>query len=253
MTSIGEGKKSKAQLETEKKAAAEAALLWVRDGMRLGLGTGSTANYFIKALGEHLRSRKLRIHAIPTSTASQELAKQYGIPLIPPEQGLRLDLGVDGADEIGRDLDLIKGGGGALLREKVIARAAREFLVVADSSKMVERLGTFPLPVEVIPFTLPWVSDEISRLGGNPVLRMSKQNPNEAFLTDQRNNILDCHFGVIENPEQLARQLKEVPGIAEHGLFSGYAKMALVADGTEVLVYRPGRAPVALSEFEDKP
>src|ERR1700675_4965117 len=152
----------------EKQAVAEAALRWVRPGMRLGLGSGSTSHRFIEALGERVRRGELGVEGIATSQASEKLARQSGITLITPRRGLVLDLDVDGADEIAPDLSLIKGGGGALLREKVVARASRYFLVLADASKMVQMLGAFPLPVEVIPFTVPWVMDEIVKIGGNP-------------------------------------------------------------------------------------
>ncbi len=245
--------KSKDQLDEEKQAAAHAALKFVRSGMRLGLGSGSTSHCFIRLLGEQVRSGALRVEGLATSKDSERLARECAIPLLRPARGLQLDLGVDGADEIGPDLELIKGGGGALLREKVVERACRYFLVIADSSKLVRRLGAFPLPVEVIPFSLPWVLDELEKLGGKPVQRMYSKEPDRPYLTDQQNYIADCHFGVIEDPAALARKLEAIPGVAEHGLFVDYANAALVADGPEVKVLRRGRPASPIAQFEDLP
>jgi ribose 5-phosphate isomerase A len=243
--------KTKDQLADEKQAAARAALKYVRSGMRLGLGSGSTSHCFIRLLGEQARSGELRVSGIATSKDSERLARECGIPLIEPARALQLDLGVDGADEIGPDLELIKGGGGALLREKVVERACRYFLVIADSSKIVQRLGAFPLPVEVIPFSLPWVLDELEVLGGKPVQRMC--DPQTPYFTDQQNYIVDCHFGGITDPRWLASKLETTPGIAEHGLFIDYAKAALVADGSEVMVLRRGQGVRPISQFETLP
>jgi ribose 5-phosphate isomerase A len=220
--------------------------------MKLGLGSGSTSHCFIKLLGEKVRSGELRVEGIATSIDSERLARDCEIPLIEPARGLKLDLGVDGADEIGPDLDLIKGGGGALLREKVVERACRYFLVLADSSKIVRQLGKFPLPVEVIPFSLPWVMDELEALGGKPVQR-TVPGLGHAYITDQQNYILDCHFGVIEDPRRLATQLEAIPGIAEHGLFIDYASAALIADGNDVLVFRQGQSARPVLDFNDLP
>jgi ribose 5-phosphate isomerase A len=241
------------QREAEKKTVAQAALRWVRNGMLLGLGTGSTSHWFIKAVGERVRSGELKVEGIATSRASEELARQSGIPLLTSRRGLVLDLDVDGADEIAPDLSLIKGGGGALLREKVIARGSKYFLVLADSSKQVQKLGAFPLPVEVIPFSLNWVMDEIAKIGGEPVLRMQRDSAAEAYLTDQQNYILDCKFGALESPAELAAHLEKIPGIAEHGLFLGYAHSALIARGSEVVVLRPGVAAEPIEKFPALP
>jgi ribose 5-phosphate isomerase A len=244
-----------AQHDAEKRTVAEAALRWVRTGMRLGLGSGSTSHCFIEVLGERVRRGELSVEGIATSRDSEELARQSGIPLITPRRGLVLDLDVDGADEIAPDLSLTKGGGGALLREKVVARASRYFLVLADYSKRVQHLGAFPLPLEVVPFTLPWVMDEVAKIGGNPVLRMKPHSGSaeEIYLTDQQNYILDCKFGVIENPADLASRLEKIPGVAEHGLFLGYAKSALIAHDSEVLVLRPNVAAEPIEKFQALP
>jgi ribose 5-phosphate isomerase A len=242
----------KDQHEAEKQAVAKGVLRWVRTGMRLGLGSGSTAHCFIELLGERVRRGELNVEGIATSQESEELARRSGITLITPARGLVLDLDIDGADEIAPDLSLTKGGGGALLREKVVARASRYFLVVADSSKQVQHLGAFPLPVEVVPFTLPWVMDEISKIGGNPVQRM-KPGSTQPYLTDQRNYILDCKFGVIESPADLAARLEKIPGIAEHGLFLGYANAALIARGSDLFVLRSNVAAAPIEDFHGLP
>lgn len=245
--------KTKEQLAEEKQAAARAALKFVRSGMRLGLGSGSTSHDFIRLLGKQVRGGALQVEGIATSKDSERLARECGIRLIEPARGLKLDLGVDGADEVSPRLGLIKGGGGALLREKVVERACRYFLVIADSSKLVERLGAFPLPIEVIPFSLPWVLDQLQALGGNPVQRMLSGRTARPYLTDQRNYIVDCHFGVIEDPRELASELGATPGIAEHGLFIDYANAALVADGPEILVLRQGKVTRPISQFKTLP
>lgn len=246
------GGKSKDHLAEEKQAAAQAALKFVRSGMRLGLGSGSTSHCFIRLLGAQVCSGALRVEGIATSKDSERLARECGIPLLQPARGLKLDLGVDGADEIAPDLALIKGGGGALLREKVVERACRYFLVIADSSKLVQRLGAFPLPIEVIPFSLPWVLDALESLGGNPVQRMTAGR-DHPYLTDQENYIVDCHFGVIADPAALASRLEATPGIAEHGVFVGYANAALIADSAGVKLLQSGRNPRPVSEFDALP
>src|SRR5512146_548169 len=229
--------KTREDLEREKRLASEAVARWIPDGARIGIGSGTTAAYFIRALGARVRDERLRVSGIATSLASEELARSVGIPLVQPASGLRLDFTVDGADEITPWLDLIKGGGGKLFREKVIAAASKFLLVVADSSKPVSLLGAMPLPVEVIPFSEPWVKDRILALGGDPVRRERSGSP---VLTDQGNWLLDCHFARIEDPAGLARSLRAIPGILEHGLFLGMAKLAVVADGERLLLMRPG-------------
>ncbi|WP_072144881.1 ribose 5-phosphate isomerase A [Hymenobacter sp. AT01-02] len=156
---------------------------------------------------------------------------------------MRLDLTVDGADELNTELQLVKGGGGALLREKVLATAADYLLILADSTKLVPQLGRFPLPLEVVPFALPWILDAVAELGGEPVVRMSRQQPTEPARTDQGNLLVDCHFQSIPDATSLARHLQQIPGLVEHGLFLGLARAALVAQGEQVLVYTPGAEP----------
>jgi len=237
-------------LEKEKQSAARAALRWVRSGMTLGLGSGSTMRYFIEFLGERLRDERLAVEAVASSTVSEARARDAGIRVIAPRRGLRLDLTVDGADEIAPDLSLIKGRGGALLREKVLAHASRNFLIIADSSKRVDRLGTRPVPVEVVPFALPWVIDQVEAMGAEAVPAMDRSSPSELFLTDQQNNILDCRFRDLKDPQTLGEQLKRIPGVAEHGLFVGYAQAALVAEGAYVRILRRGQPPAPLTDSD---
>jgi ribose 5-phosphate isomerase A len=239
--------------EQEKRRAAAAALRWVRDGMVLGLGTGSTAAHFIVLLGEAVRSGQLQIQATATSRASEALAHEVGIPLLEPRRGLRFDLTVDGADELDGQLRLIKGGGGALLREKILATASAYLLIIADSSKLVRQLGHFHLPLEVVPFALPWVLDTVEALGGAPVLRTNPHNPSEPVHSDQGNLLVDCHFSNIPEPDHLAEQLQTIPGVVEHGLFLGLARAALVAQGEEVLLVQKGIEPTSAKPFSSLP
>lgn len=234
------------QAEKEKRLAAAAAIGWVQDGMRVGLGSGSTAAHFITLLGEAVHGG-LRMEATATSVASETLARQVGIPLLAPRRGLRFDLTVDGADELDNQLQLIKGGGGALLREKVLATASDQLLIIADSSKLVPQLGHFPLPLEVVPFALPWVLDAVAELGGAPAVRPSSPMNPEPARSDQGNLLVDCHFDALPNPAQLALALQAIPGLVEHGLFLGLAKAALLGQGETVQLLRPGQPMVLAS------
>src|ERR1700757_1924422 len=218
--------------DQEKEAAARAGLRFVKDGPVVGLGTGSTAAYFIKLLGEQVQNG-LRVRGIPTSVRSRELALSLGIPLITLDDCQEIDVTVDGADEVDPQLRLIKGGGGALLREKIVASATRQMIVVADASKQVQRLGKFPLPVEVIRFAQALVAKRIAALGAQVQLRTGADG--KPFVTDENNHILDCHFGQIQNPDVLARQLSDMPGVVEHGLFIGLASVVLFARGSEIV------------------
>jgi ribose 5-phosphate isomerase A len=217
-----------------KARAAAKSLEFVENGMTLGLGTGSTVAHFLRLLGERVCDG-LSIRGIPTSEQTRRQAMAEGIPLVGFEETEELDLCVDGADEIDSSFRLIKGGGGALLREKIVASASRRVVIIADAGKWVEKLGTFPLPVEVVPFAWPLLAHRIGGLGANTVLRVREDG--EPFVTDSGNLILDCHFGRIEQPEQLARQLGALPGIVEHGLFIGLAHTVILGrpDGVEVL------------------
>ena len=217
--------------------AAQRAVAFVADGMNVGLGTGTTATLFIRELGKAVADG-LRIKAIATSDASRELAVELGIPITTFVETPVLDLNVDGADEVAPGLALIKGGGGAHLREKIVASAARAFIVVADESKVVEKLGKFPLPVEVFRLALPLVFRRLDELGLKPALRPAR-NGAGPWITDEGNLILDCHCGVIEDPEELAAEIRNIVGVVEHGLFLGMATLALVAGEQGVRELRP--------------
>jgi ribose 5-phosphate isomerase A len=250
MLAIVSSSKTSEQLEKEKQAAAQAALRYVHSNMLLGLGSGSTANYFLGLLAEAVRRGELKIEALASSLQIGARAKELGVPICEPRRAVRLDLTIDGADEIAPDLSLTKGAGDALLRGKILARASRHFLVIADSSKRVAQLGGRRVPLEVTPFATPWVMDEISELGGNPALRMDKLRTDRPFLTDQRNHLLDCDFGLIADAPGLATRLKGIPGIVEHGLFLGLARAALIADGKEIMVLRPQYPPMPLGQCD---
>jgi ribose 5-phosphate isomerase A len=215
----------------EKEAAGRAAAELVRDGDIVGLGTGSTAYFAVVALGERVKAG-LKITGIPTSIQTAELARAVGIPLTTLDEHPEIDITIDGADEVDPKLNLIKGGGGALLREKVVASVTKKMVVVADSGKIVAALGKFPLPVEVISFARTVVEKKIVALGATAKLRTKPDG--SPYLTDNGNQILDCSFGKIVDPPALARELNGMPGVVEHGLFIGLAKVALVGRGDRV-------------------
>jgi len=222
-------------VDQEKQAAARASLPLVHDGNIVGLGTGSTAAYAVKLLGEEVRTG-LKIRGIPTSVQTRDLAASLGIPLTTLDEFQQIDVTIDGADEFDPQLNLIKGGGGALLREKIIASASRQLVIIADASKQVGVLGKSPLPVEVIGFALPLVAKRIATLGASVKMRQDKNgNP---FTTDEGHRILDCTFGRIPDPPALARELKAIPGVVEHGLFIDLATMVLMAKGQKVTEFR---------------
>jgi ribose 5-phosphate isomerase A len=219
----------------EKEVAARASLRFVQDGNIVGLGTGSTAAHAVRLLGQRVRDG-LKIRGIPTSTATKDLALAAGIPLTTLDQFQQLDVTIDGTDEFDPQLNLIKGGGGALLREKVIASASKQLVIIADSSKQVATLGKFPLPLEVISFAEALVAKKITALGAKVQLRQSADG--KPFITDEGHHILDCHFGQIADPPALARTLEAMPGIVEHGLFIGMASVVLIAKGDAIQEFR---------------
>jgi ribose 5-phosphate isomerase A len=223
-------------------AGAAAVDRFVRSGMRLGLGTGSTAAKMLDALGDRLGSGILTdVAGVPTSAATAERCGELGIPLLTLAEVAELDLVIDGADEIDPQLDLVKGLGGAHLREKVVAAASREMVVVADETKLVGRLGErAPLPVEVIPFAVPVAERLLRRLGWEPELRV---DDGRLFTTDEGNRILHCRREEWADPGALARDVADVPGVVAHGFFLGFASAAVVAtrDGVRILV-RPAAA-----------
>ncbi len=226
-----------------KRQAAARALDEVRDGMKLGLGTGSTARHFVELLGERVRAG-LTVVGVPTSEATAADAIRCGVPLTTLDEIDRLDLTVDGADEIDPALDLIKGGGGALLREKIVAAASDRMIVIADDSKWVEALGRFPLPVEVVPFglaaTRKAMADVFADCGisGRMVLRTTKDG--QVFVTDGGHWIVDAHLTRIQDARRLAGLLSTIPGVVEHGLFVGLATKAILAGAQGIrVVERP--------------
>jgi ribose 5-phosphate isomerase A len=227
-----------ADKDRQKREAARRALELVRPGMKLGLGSGTTARQFVDLVGEQVR-RGLEIVCVATSEATEIQAKGLGIPVSTLDDLLELDLTVDGADEVDPQLRLIKGGGGALLREKIVAAASKRMAVIVDSTKLVGVLGAFPLPVEVVPFGLAATRLHIERaLAGlglaGPIRLRGGSTP---FVTDGGHYILDCSLGAIEQPEQLGRSLSMIPGVVEHGLFLGLARAAIIAgaEGVQVL------------------
>ncbi|MCU1322351.1 MAG: ribose 5-phosphate isomerase [Acidobacteriaceae bacterium] len=209
-----------------KRMAARRALEFVEDGMVLGLGSGTTSAIFIQELGERVK-QGLKVRGIATSAASHELAKSLSISLTTFEEVSELDLAIDGADEVGPGLALIKGGGGALLREKIVESVARRFIVVADSSKLVATLGRFPLPVEVVQMALPIVTRKLEALNLNPKLRHHPDG--SLYVTDEGNVLLDCVCGAIPDPAKTAADIRAIVGVVEHGLFLKMASLALIA------------------------
>ncbi|MBB5059984.1 ribose 5-phosphate isomerase A [Granulicella aggregans] len=214
-----------------KRLVAKRAVEFVEDGMAVGLGTGSTSRMFIEELGAKVKASGIKIRCVASSDASKALGESLGLEVVSLAELPELDVYIDGADEVARDADgslaLIKGGGGALLREKIVASSAKKFIVVVDSSKVVAKLGKFPLPIEVIKMALPLVEGKLTELGLNPKQRKAKDG--SVYLTDENNYILDCSVGVIENPEETAAEVRGIVGVVEHGLFLGMAAMALVA------------------------
>jgi ribose 5-phosphate isomerase A len=221
--------------DKEKEAAAKASVGFVNNGDVVGLGTGSTAAHVVRFLGERVQAG-LKMVGIPTSVRTKELAASLGIPLTTLDECQQIDVAIDGADEFDPQLCLTKGGGGALLREKIIASASRQFVVIADSSKQVPVLGAFPLPIEVIPFAEALVAKKIAALGAKVSVRQSSDG--KPFITDEGHHILDCRFGQISDPPALARQLSDMPGIVEHGLFINMANVVLMGKGDEVVEFR---------------
>jgi ribose 5-phosphate isomerase A len=230
-------------IEAQKRAVAARAVEFVRPGMRLGLGTGSTAKHFVDLLGERIRGG-LDVVAVPTSEATRAQAERLGIALTTLDDTPELDLTIDGADEIAPDLTLIKGGGGALLREKIVAAASARMLVIADHSKWVQNLGRFPLPIEIAPFgaaaTRRAIEATTAAAGCPGAAPIRKAANGHAFVTDGGHWLLDAQLQRIPDPQALAARLAAVPGVMEHGLFIDLAWAAIVAgpDGVR-LIERP--------------
>ena len=234
-------------IDQQKRAAAARALEFVEPGMRLGLGTGSTARHFVELLAERVREG-LRIVAVPTSEETQRDAQRLGVPLTSLDETPALDLTVDGADEIAPDLALVKGGGGALLREKIVASASASMVVIADESKWVRVLGRFPLPIEVVPFGLAATRAAIeaaAAAAGSPGrAELRKRKDAAPFVTDSGHWILDAHLDRIADPQALADRLARIPGVVEHGLFIGLAQAAVLANADGVRIVSKQASPV---------
>jgi ribose 5-phosphate isomerase A len=222
-----------------KKLAAARALDLVRPGMRLGLGTGSTAKHFVDLLGERV-AKGLDVICVATSEVTEAQARSFAIPMSTLDETPELDLTIDGADEVDRDLRLIKGGGAALLREKIVAAASARMVVIADDSKLVAQLGRFPLPIEVVPFGLEAtrraVLAAMASAGASGDLVLRRKPDGSVLLTDGGHYILDAHLGAIAEPEALSTALAAIPGVVEHGLFLGLAKAAILAAGTGLTI-----------------
>jgi ribose 5-phosphate isomerase A len=222
--------------DQQKTLAAQKAIEWIQDGQILGLGTGSTVHHFLTALGQRVQ-QGLRVRGVPTSQATAVYARQLGIPLLGNEEPWDIDIAVDGADQFDPNLNLIKGGGGALLREKIVAKAARQFIVIVDQAKQVARLGLpFPLPVEIVPFGWRTTQRHLEHLGWPSPLRHKVGEP---FLTDNGNYILDLHIPEIANPSALESSLNRIPGVVECGLFVMLTSLVIAGTNNGALLLRP--------------
>lgn len=245
-------------IDTAKFVASKRAVDFIEDGMRVGLGTGSTAAWMVRCLGERVREEGLKISGVPTSTRTAELARQVGIKVVSLDEARWLDVTIDGADEFDGDLNLIKGGGGAHLQEKIVATASDMMIVITDPSKKVDTLGAFPLPVEVIPFgwqTSKALIEEtlasLDVLGQSSSLRMNGDAP---FVTDEGNHIIDLHLQRIGNPRQLSMVLNQIPGVVENGLFIDICDKVVIGhqDGkVEVIDINDGTHDESMIEFAE--
>lgn len=217
--------------------AAQRALELVEPGMIVGLGSGSTASLWIQQLGEKVRDQGLKITAVASSEDSERLGRSYGIPFVSVQECGQVDLTVDGADEIAPGLALIKGGGGKLLREKIVATASKRFVIVADSSKVVQTLGKFPLSVEVIPMAVSLVRCALGELGFATKVRQTHEG--NSYITDEGNLLLDCSGMMLYDPQSIASKIDSIVGVVEHGLFLGMAELAIIATENEIVEQRP--------------
>jgi ribose 5-phosphate isomerase A len=217
----------------EKQIAAEKAVEFIEDGMTIGLGTGSTVGFFLKKLSELIKTG-LKIKGVSTSNSTTALALSYKIPLVSPEEAGKIDLTIDGADEVDPEFNGIKGGGGALLFEKIIASASSKVIWIVDSSKLVKNLGKFPLPVEVIPFGYKHTFNRLKEAGMNPAIRLKN---NDIYLTDSNNYIIDLNLKQIKNPKETETELNLIPGVVENGLFINAADKVIAGskDGVKIL------------------
>ncbi|MDY0393396.1 ribose-5-phosphate isomerase RpiA [Virgibacillus halophilus] len=222
-------------MNQSKKAAGEKAVDYIKSGMTVGLGSGSTVYYMLQKLGRQVR-QGLDIKGVSTSTQTSAWAKEFGIPLTDLTDGVEIDIAIDGADEIDPECRLIKGGGGCLVREKIVGFYAKRFIVIAGSSKMVDKLGSFPLPVEILPFGHEITAGYIQALGAKTSLR--RQGNGQPFISDNGNYIYDCDFGLLENPHDLNRSLHGVVGVVETGLFLDMAHIVIIGEGRDTKVMK---------------
>jgi ribose 5-phosphate isomerase A len=223
----------KTQQDAEKLAAALAAVKFVKDGDIVGLGTGSTTTFAIKELGKRVKEG-LKIKAAASSIRTEELAKSLGIEILDLGRLSKIDISIDGADEFTESLDLIKGGGGALFREKIIASLSKNAIIITDASKKVKKLGAFTVPIEVIPLAYQYVSDQINELGGKGILRSVA---NGTFITDNGNLIIDADFGLIDDPAKLSANLNQINGLLAHGLFINITSKVIMSEETDIIIF----------------
>lgn len=223
----------KTQQDAEKLAAAQAAVKFVKDGDVVGLGTGSTTTFAIIELGKLVKNG-LQIKAAASSIRTEELAKSLGIQILDLGRLSKIDISIDGADEFTESLDLIKGGGGALFREKIIASLSKNAIIITDASKKVKKLGAFTVPVEVVPLAYQYVFDQINKLGGKGILRTID---NQTFITDNGNVIIDADFGLIGDPAKLASDLNQINGLLAHGLFINITSKVIMSDGADIIIF----------------
>ncbi len=221
------------KIKLEKKLAAKEAVKHIKDKQIVGLGTGSTAYFAIAEIGEMVKNG-LKINAIPTSAQTEEQAKSLNIPLISIDDVDKIDVTIDGTDEFDAKLNLIKGGGGALLKEKMVAKITKKQIIIADSSKKVEKLGAFKVPVEVLQFTSDYVCKRIEDFGGKGRIRRKDGN---YFLTDEKNYIIDADFGLIENPYEVSDKLNNIEGVVCNGLFLDLADIVIIGNGEEIEIF----------------
>jgi ribose 5-phosphate isomerase A len=221
------------QQDAEKLAAALAAVKFVKDGDVVGLGTGSTTTFAIKELGKRVKDG-LKITAAASSIRTEELAKSLGIEILDLGGLSHIDISIDGADEFTETLDLIKGGGGALFREKIIASLSKNAIIITDASKKVKKLGAFTVPIEVIPLAYQYVSDQINKLGGKGILRSVD---GKSYTTDNGNLIIDADFGLINDPTKLSSDLNQIIGLLAHGLFVNITSKVIMSEGTDIIVF----------------
>ncbi|QXU40434.1 ribose-5-phosphate isomerase RpiA [Pedobacter sp. D749] len=223
----------KTQQDAEKLAAAQAAVKFVKDGDVVGLGTGSTTTFAIKELGKRVKEG-LKIKAAASSIRTEELAKSLGIEILDLGRLSKIDISIDGADEFTESLDLIKGGGGALFREKIIASLSGNAIIITDASKKVKKLGAFTVPIEVIPLAYQYVLDQINKLGGKGILRTVES---QTFITDNGNLIIDVDFGLIDDPAKLASNLNQINGLLAHGLFINITSKVIMSEGADIIIF----------------